>query len=419
MRTNKIWARLLVVEGCIVEDVALLEGEGGEQLVVRGRLRPDERGRCSVCRRRCPGYDAGVGRRRWRCLDLGTLKAFVEAEAPRVTCPAHGVVVAAVPWARRASLFTRAFEDTLAWLAARTDKTTVSTSMRISWRTVGSIIERVVAEQRKQRSPFQGVTRIGVDEVSYRRGHRYLTVVVDHDSGRLLFAHQGRGEAAIDAFFDALGEDGCAGLQLVTADASPIYNAVIRRRCKNASVVMDPFHVVKWATDALDKVRRQVWNDARKNGLDADAIKGTRYALLKNPGNLNDKQKNTLDVVEKTNLPLFRAYLLKEHLREVFVLKGHAGATLLKTWLEWTQHEDIKPFRDVAKSILNNADAIGAALRLGLSNARVEALNTRMQLLTRVAFGFHSAKALIALAMLKLGGYCPALPCRTTHSPVS
>lgn len=416
MRETRLWARLFGVEGAVVEAVELDDND----VVLHVRPYAEDVGRCSACRRRCPGYDQGSGRRRWRTLDLGTVVAWIEAEARRVRCPEHGVVVENAPWARSGSRFTRRFEDTVAWLAARASKSAVSALMRTSWRTVGSIIKRVVDEQRALRDPFEGIRRIGVDEVSYRRGHRYLTVVVDHDTGRLLFAHEGKGAAALEAFFDAIGEERTAAIELISLDAAPHYQEACRRRCPKATLCMDAFHVVKWATDAVDKIRRQVWNTTRRAGDSklADVIKGTRYAVLKNPEDLNEKQRVALSLVEKHNKPLFRAYLLKEQLRQVFQVKSEAGVQMLRGWLSWAKRSRLPEFKAVASAIETVRPAVEAALHHNLSNARIEALNTRMQLLTRVAFGFHSASALIAMAMLKLGGFCPPLPGRSTHGHV-
>lgn len=164
MRGMRVWASLLGVERAIVEDVELEEETGS--LVVRVRLRRRDWNRCGVCRRPCPGYDACDGRRRWRALDLGTTKAYLEAAAPRVQCAAHGVVVAAVPWARHGAGHTRALDDTVAWLAAHTSKSAVGALTRVAWRTVGAIISRVVADGRAVRDPLAGLVRIGIDEIS-------------------------------------------------------------------------------------------------------------------------------------------------------------------------------------------------------------------------------------------------------------
>ena len=152
-----------------------------------------------------PGFDLGEGRRRWRALDLGTTFAYLEADAPRVACTEHGVVVCAVPWARHSSRFTRAFEQQVAWLAVNTSGSAVAALMRIAWRSVGAICERVAAEAGREADLLAGLRRIGIDEITHRKGQRYLTVVVDHDSGRLVWAAPGRDKATVEAFFDALG----------------------------------------------------------------------------------------------------------------------------------------------------------------------------------------------------------------------
>jgi transposase len=153
VRGIRVWARLLGLQGAVVEDVRT--GSEGEVIVsVRPGFR--ERGRCGICRRRCPGYDNGDGRRAWRALDLGSTLCFLEADAPRVNCRRHDVVVAAVPWARHDSRFTRSFEDQLAWLACRCSKTAVSELMRVAWRSVRGILERVADEARRNVDLFDG-----------------------------------------------------------------------------------------------------------------------------------------------------------------------------------------------------------------------------------------------------------------------
>ena len=327
-------------------------------------------------------------------------------------CATHGVVVAAVPWARRASGFTRSFEDTVAWLAVRTDRTTMSGLMKLAWRTVGAIVERVSADARAVIDPFAGVQRIGIDEVSYRKGHRYLTVVVDHDTGRLLWAQPGRDEKTLRKFFEVLGAERRDAITLVSADAASWIANVVREQCPNARLCIDPFHVVQWATNALDEVRRELWNELRRRGEGerAKAMKGSRWALVKNPEDLTRKQRKKLREIEDDNARLYRGYLLKEQLREVFRVKGLEATYLLDAWLAWASRSRLKPFVKVARSIRANRKGIYAALVHGLSNGRVEAMNTRIRLLTRLAYGFHSHRPLVALAMLKLGGLCPPLP---------
>jgi transposase len=330
VRQTIVWARLFGVAGVVVEAVELDEVLGAA--VARVRLRRGQRRRCGVCGRRCSLYDRGEGRRLWRAMDLGTRMAFVEAEVPRVSCRTHGVVVARVPWARHGSRFTRGFEDQCAWLAVHISKTTLAEFVRIAWRTVGGIIGRVVEEWSASFDGFAGLSKIGIDEVSFRRGQRYLTVVVDHETARVVWVQEGRDEATLERFFDRLGPVRAAALRFVTADGAAWIKNVVKRRCPQATLCLDPFHVVSWATDALDEVRREVWNEARRSGQTALAreLKGARYALWKNPENLTRRQQAKLADIARTNKPLYRAHLLKEQLREVFRLPFRAavGSTL-------------------------------------------------------------------------------------------
>jgi len=417
VRSARVWKRLLGVEHTVVEQV--LFDEDAQAVVACVRPTRSRRRRCPLCARRCPGYDQGEGRRRWRALDLGVVQAFLEADAPRVCCREHGVIVAGVPWARPGAWFTRGLEDTAAWLAVHTSRSAVGELLRIAWRTVGRVCARVAAEQAAKVDRFQGLRRIGIDEISYKKGHRYLTVVVDHDSGRLVWAAPGRDEATLERFFDTLGEDRAAKLTHLSADAAAWIANVAARRCPQAIVCLDPFHVVKWATDALDQVRRQTWNTARRAGETAVAkeLKDARFALWKNPQDLTRRQHAKLARIAEVNRALYRAYLLKEELRLVFRIKGPHAVALLDAWLSWARRCRIPAFVKLAKTVAAHRAQIVAALLHGLSNARVESVNTKLRVLTRLAFGFRSPDALIGLAMLSVGGLCPDLPGRAQPDP--
>lgn len=349
-------------------------------------------------------------------MDLGTIRAYLEADSPRVRCPDHGVIAAQVPWARHGAGHTYAFDDTAAWLVTHCSKSAVRDLLRVAWRTVGAIVTRVVADAEAGSDRFANLRRIGIDEISYKRGHRYLTVVVDHDTGVLLWAHPGRDQKTLEKFFDRLGDERCEAITLVSADAAEWIANVVGARCKNAELCLDPFHIVQWATKALDEVRREVWNAERKNGQKAAAreLKSARYALWKNPEDLTERQGAKLASIAATNQRLYRAYLLKEQLRQVFALKGAKGIALLDAWLKWARRCQIPSFVKLAKAITEHRAGIDVALTHGLSNARVESVNTKLRLLTRIAFGFRSPEALVALALLDLGGLCPPLPGRAT-----
>jgi transposase len=412
VRSARVWKRLLGVEHTVVEEVVF--DQDADAVVAMVRPTRSRRRRCAVCQRRCAGYDQGEGRRRWRGLDLGVVRVFLEADAPRVRCPAHGVVVAAVPWARHGAGFTCAFEDTAAWLAVHTSRVAVAELLRVAWRSVGRMVTRVAEEAEQGVDRLEGLRRIGIDELSHRKGHRYLTVVVDHDTGRLVWAAPGHDEQTLERFFAALGKDRASQLTHVSADAAAWIANTVARRCPQAVLCLDPFHVVRWATDALDEVRRQTWNAARRGGQPtlARELKGARFALWKNPEHLTVRQRGTLARVAEVNQHLYKAYLLKEELRLVFKLKGARGVALLDAWLVWARRCRIPAFVKLARSVTDHRAGIQATLLHGLSNGLVESVNTKLRLLTRIAFGFRSPDALIGLAMLALGGLCPPLPGR-------
>ena len=423
MRGARLWARLLGVEKTVVERVAFDEDEG----VIVASVRParGQRRRCGVCQRRSPGYDQGDGRRRWRALDLGRVRTFVEADAPRVRCPVHGVVVAAVPWARHGAGHTVGFDQTVAWLATVCSKTAVVELMRIAWRSVGAVVARVWTDVQAGTDLLGGLRRIGIDEISYRKGHKYLLVVVDHDTGRLVWAGKGADQTSLTAFFTLLGPERCARVSHISSDSAGWISDVVAVYCPQAVRCADPYHVVTWATEALDEQRRIAWNAARgaarghsrhkRPSAPTKALKNARWALWKNPDNLTERQREQLAWIAKTNPALHRAWALKEGLRTVFAIGKRSPAEAVEAldrWISWARRCRLPAFVKLAQRIVRHRDAIIASIEHGLSNALVESMNTKIRLIVRVAFGFHSAEAIIALAMLSLGGHRPALPNR-------
>jgi transposase len=368
----------------------------------------------------------------WRHLDFGTLRVWLEADAPRVACPQHGPTVAEVAWARHGAGHTYAFDAQVAWLAVHAAKSTVQRLMRIAWRTVGAIVERVKADLDARAAAagadrLAGLSRIGIDEISYKKGHKYLTVVVDHDSGRLVWARPGNTAATLHAFFDELGEDRCQQVTHVSADGAGWIAQVVAARCPNALRAADPYHVVAWAVEALEATRRQVWNalpgrrHANKYGSlsDSRAVKRARWALVKNPEDLTAKQQAKLDWIAKAHPMLYRAWLLKEKLRLIFQLPLDEAEPELHRWINWARRCRIAGFVGLARRIIRHKHAILVAIGHGLSNGRVEGINTKIRLLTRIAYGFRNPHALINLAMLHLGGYTLHLPWQTSPHTLS
>lgn len=377
-----------------------------EVLVMSVRPKAAAARRCSRCKARCPGYDVAEEPRQWRTLDVGTTKCYLRAWAPRVECVEHGVVVADVPWARPGAKHTYLFEDTCAWLTAHAAMSVVAMFLRVAWRTIAAIVGRVVADGRDTNDLLAGLCRIGIDEIAYRKGHRYLTCVIDHTTGRLVWAAQGRNKDTLGRFFDELGAERAAALTHVSCDGAEWIHTVVTERAPAAVICLDPFHVVMWSMKALDKVR--VRTTAAAGTRDRHAM----WAVRKNPADLSGDQRTSLATIQSANKTLYRAYLLKEQLREVFRVKGDDGRKLLAGWLSWAKHSHIPEFVKVAATIDRYRHLILNTLDHGLSNARSETTNTHLRALTKRSYGFHSPDALIGMAMLTRGGLCPPLPGR-------
>ena len=411
MRTARLWKRLLGVESAVVEGV-FIEGEGASTVFV-ARVRPSssDRSRCGRCLKRSPLYDRGEGPRRWRTLDLGQNMAYLESDVPRVTCSVHGVTTAHVPWARHGARHTTSFEDLCGWLCAQAPGSSVAELLRVSWRTTTAIVERVVSDLAGRTDLLEGLRRIGIDEIAHRKGHRYITCVVDHDTGRLVWAREGRNSDTLDQFFNDLGDERAGLLTHVSADGAEWIHAVVKRRAPQALICLDPFHIMQWVTKALDGVRRKLWRTLQASGHGSE-IKGARWALLKNPLELNVDQRICVAVIAKTNRPLYRAYLLKEQMRAAIAVKGEEGRALLGGWVQWAKRSRLPEFKKLASTIERFRPYIWNTMDEGLSNARSEATNTHLRVLTRRSYGFHSPEAFIAMAMLTRGGLCPELPGR-------
>ena len=229
-----------------------------------------------------------------------------------------------------------------------------------------------------------------------------------------MWAREGRDKKTVVGFFDELGAERTAKIRLVSSDLGDWITRAVGERCPQATLCLDPYHVVALATQALDEVRREVWNQARKAGDKTGArwLKGARWALWKRPERLSERQQAKLATIERVNQRLYRGYLLKEQLRLVFHTNPDDAVPLLDAWLVWARRCRIPSFVKLAKTITANTAGIVATLTHRLSNARIQALNTTLRLICRRAYGFHSADALIALAMLTPGGLRPPLPGR-------
>lgn len=367
--------------------------------------------RCGGCGYRVAKVHDQRGPRRWRHLDLAGMSLHLRYAPRRVQCSRCGVTTEMVPWANPKSWFTHAFEQTVGYLAQMSAKTVVATMMRIAWATVGPIIERVV-ERLLPGDRLDGLTHIGVDELSYRKHHKYVTIVVDHTTGRVVWAREGKNADTLRAFFQELGAERCALLQAVTIDMSKAYISAVSESAKNAQIIFDRFHVQRLVQDALDEVRRAEVRTV-DDPEERRALKHTRFALLKSPWNLTAIEQTKLTELPKANAILYRAYLMKESFAAI--LDRHQPNVVrkkLREWISWATHSGIKPFAKTARTIGKHIDGIVAYVATGLSNGRSEGTNSKVRTITRRSYGFHGAPALIALIRL----CCSGLKLTPAHS---
>lgn len=420
MRVTTAFKRLLCLEGVNVTDVLF----GVEVVTVVVALRR-RRLVCPHCGHKTRvRYDTRPVASRWRHLDLGRWRLEIEATLRRLSCPTHGVVVEAVPFARPGAHLTRDFDDLLAWLATRMDKTAVARLCRVSWRTVGRACERVVASELDP-GRLDGLVRIGVDEISWRKHHKYLTLVVDHDRGVVVWGAAGRDSKTLDGFFEELGPLRCKAIKAVSLDLGPAFikSVTTEGNAPQAVICADPFHIVKLVGDALDEVRRDLWQALRRLPGDrwAREFKSARWALLKNPEDLTDTQAAKLATLKRTRGGIWRAYEMKEQFRAIFAgdLDRDEAAELLDRWCARAQRSRLDPFVKAARTMRLRRDLILNAIEHRLSNGRVEGMNNKVRLIVRRAYGFHSPNAALALVMLGAGPINLQLPHERTTVPAS
>jgi transposase len=287
----------------------------------------------------------------------------------------------------------------VAYLAQITDLTHVAQLMGISWATVGAIVGRVVARNQAP-DRLAALRLIGIDEFSFRKRHHYLTVVVDHDRRCIVWAAEGRSAATLEPFFGLLGSEGCAAIQLVSIDLAASYRKAAAENLPKAEIVFDRFHVQRLASDALDEVRRALVRELAGTP-EAAVVKNTRWALLHDPSSLTAGQRERLSSVQRDNRPLYRAYLLKETLvRALDYLQPKRAREALNAWIAWAQRSRLRPFMRAARTIRSHLTGILAYVRHRLTNGLTEGLNGKLRMVTRRAYGYHSAKALIAMLFL-------------------
>lgn len=405
MRVSTAFNRMLAIPGASVRSVAFTP----DGLVI-GVARRFRRLTCPCGASTSSCYDRST--RRWRHLDAGGHRVFIEAEIRRLRCASCRCVrTEVVPWARPRARHTRDFEDVCAWLAQRTDRTSVARLLRCSWAGVSAIVCRVVDDAREG-AELRGLRRIGVDEICYR--HRtFLTLVADHDTGGVVWMGEGKRTQTLLSFYDELG-DAAVQLEAVSCDLGEAFVRATKIATPHARICFDPFHVVKLANEAVDAVRRHGRRSASGAPRAQDAsLRHLRWALLKGAGELTPAQRRVLSDLRRQRHVLWRAWVLKEELRELYTIDDPArAASYLRQWMARAARSRIPQMIAFARTVRAHFDGIVAAVELGLSNSRLEGIASKIRLINHRGYGHHSASALMAMVFLCCGGIEISLPMR-------
>lgn len=358
---------------------------------LEAEVMPDNRfaPRCGVCGSRARYRDTRPARS-FRHVPLWGLNIYLIYAPRRVICDhCGGVHVEALPWVSGKRRFTQALMVTLATWARILTWQQVASLFHCAWATVAAAVDEAVAYGLSQRD-LSDVTHIGIDEISRKRGHVYVTNVYDLNSRRLLWSGEGRTKETLQGFFDWFGER-AEQLEGVCCDMWQSYIDVVKERAPDAILVFDKFHIVQHLTQAVDQVRR---DEIREKGkAHKELMTDTRYIWLKNPWNLTDKQRVRLSQLERLNLKINRAYLLKEAFREFWQYNRPGWAKrYLDKWFWWATHSRLKPLRDFAWMLRRHQDDLMNYFRMPIHNGTVEGLNNKAKVIIHKAYGFRSAK---------------------------
>jgi transposase len=412
MRDRVVWRDLLGLRApWEVRDVELALGEGEVRIFVE--VADGAKLTCPTCGKTRPGYDSRE--RRWRHLDTMQYRTIVVGRVPRVECPEHGVAQVDVPWAEPSSRFTALFEAlTIDWLL-EASFSAVARQLRLSWDEVAGIQDRAVQRgmvRRRVRTPH----RIGVDETSFQKRHEYVTAINDLDAGVVLYVADDRKQASLDGFYAQLGPAGCAELKAVAMDMWPAYISATRAHVPDADrkIVFDKFHVASHLSDAVDRVRRRENRELRAKG--DDRLVGTKHLWLWNPKHMNRTQRLRFAPLRDSRLRVARAFAIKEAAMMLWGYRDRSWAVRLwKKWCGWALRSRLAPIRSVARMIQRHWDGVINAATTNVTNARSEAINSKIQWIKRMACGYRNRDRFRNAIYFHLGGL-NLYPASLTHT---
>jgi len=377
------------------------------------RLRPHGRSRpvCSGCGRKGPGYDR-LPERRFEFVPLWAIPVFFLYAMRRVDCPRCGVTVEKVPWTDGKHRSTYSYRIFLARWARRLSLKETGMIFGATWDTVFRAVQWVVRWGIAHRE-IGNVEAIGVDEIAYLRGHKYLTLVYQIDAGRrrLLYVARDRTEASLRGFFSTIPASAVEGLKFICTDMWRQYMNVIAEKASGAVHIFDRFHVMKKFNDKINKVRAEEARELKRQGS-GEVLKHSRWCLLKRPENLSDKQAIKLSELLQLNLRSVKAYLMREDFQRFWTYRRSAWAgKFLDQWCTHAMRSKIEPMKEMARTLRSHRTILlnWFAARGEISNGSVEGMNNKAKLALKKAYGFKSYET-IEIALYHQLGQLPEPP---------
>jgi transposase len=382
------------------------DSKNGQKLVVEIEPRLNGQALCTKCQKPSSRYGKMPNPRDFRFIPIWGIPVFFRYHRRRVNCPTHGVVAEWLPWAEGNSPLTIALKLYLASWAKYLSWQTVAELFHVTWANVFASVEYVVEFGLKHRC-LDGIKAIGIDEIQYRLGHQYLTLVyqIDEGSRRLLYIAKDRSEESLRGFFERLGETRSQLVEVVCSDMWKPYLNVIAEMASNALNILDRFHIMKKFNEAIDNVRRKEARQLEEDGYEP-ILKNSRWLLLKNPANQKASQLAQLAELLKYNLKTVRAYLLKQAFQQFWEYTSTYWAEqFLQQWTKRAMYSRIDELKALARMLRTHQHLIlnWFETKERLSNGIVEGFNNKAKLTMKKAYGFKQYKTLRIALYHQLG----------------
>jgi transposase len=412
MQLKTILNRVQKFKSFVYGNTVWVEYEGRFALLIEILARAHSRPSCSGCGRRGPGYDT-LEPRRFEFVPLWGIAVFFMYALRRVNCRHCGVKVEAVPWAEGKHTLTNTYMQFLAGWAKRLSWQETARAFRTSWEKVFHSVEWAVQWGLAHRD-LSNIRSIGVDEVLWHRGHKYLTVVfqIDSECKRLLWVGKDRTVRTLLQFFRWFGKERSALLLFICSDMWKPYLTVIAKKASQAIHVLDRFHIAMHMNKAINEVRAQESRDLKAKGLEP-ILTNSRWCLLKRPENLTANQTIKLSDLLRYNLKAVRSYLLKEDFQFFWeYIYPHRAGEFLDGWCKRVMRSRIDPMKKVARMLRSHRELLLNWFRAKktISSGPIEGLNNKLKLTTRRSYGFRTFRA-AEIALYHTLGNLPEREC--------